>query len=76
VPAVAAHLGVPLGAVVIGPGADADDLYYDWARLRGIDEDGVLLVRPDKIIAFRSAAMVDDPEAALVDALTAVLSRS
>jgi len=24
------------------------DIYSDWARIRDIDEDGSLLVRPDK----------------------------
>ncbi|MBL5974364.1 MAG: phenol 2-monooxygenase [Candidatus Leucobacter sulfamidivorax] len=72
---VAAELGIEVGAVVVGPGRGAEDLYFDWARLREIGEDGVLLVRPDKIIAWRSAGMVDDPETALTTALRAVLSR-
>ena len=32
--AVAAELGVPLATVVIGPGREVTDLYYDWAKLR------------------------------------------
>jgi 2,4-dichlorophenol 6-monooxygenase len=67
-------LGVPLKAVVIGPGQEVTDLYFDWARLREIEEDGALLVRPDKIVAWRSPTMVDDPEAVLLDALHKVLS--
>ena len=62
---VAAELGVPLEAVVIGPGREYTDLYYDWARLREIDEDGALLVRPDKHIAWRSAQLPADPADAL-----------
>jgi 2,4-dichlorophenol 6-monooxygenase len=72
---VAASLGIPLEAVVIGPGREVTDLYFDWERMREVDEDGVLLVRPDKIIAWRSQSLVADPEAALADALTSVLSR-
>jgi 2,4-dichlorophenol 6-monooxygenase len=72
---VAASLGIPLEAVVIGPGREVTDLYFDWERMREVDEDGVLLVRPDKIIAWRSQSLVADPEAALTDALTSVLSR-
>lgn len=75
VSAVQAELGVELGAVVVGPGREVEDLYFEWARLREIEEDGVLLVRPDKIIAWRSMSRVDDPAAALVAALRAVLSR-
>jgi 2,4-dichlorophenol 6-monooxygenase len=71
---VADKLGVPLKAVVIGPGQEVTDLYFDWARLREIEEDGALLVRPDKIVAWRSPTMVDNPEAVLLDALHKVLS--
>ncbi|MFJ6651386.1 FAD-dependent oxidoreductase [Microbacterium sp. NPDC091313] len=72
---LAERTGIPLAAVVIGPGREITDLYYQWARLRGIDEDGVLLVRPDKIVAFRATSMAEDPEAALAAALDKVLSR-
>ncbi len=75
-PRVAERLGIDLAAIVIGAGQEFTDLYFDWARLREIDEDGVLLVRPDKIIAWRSLSSVADPESALVDALLAVLSRA
>jgi 2,4-dichlorophenol 6-monooxygenase len=74
-PIVAEKLGIPLEAVVIGPGR-YEDLYYDWARAREVDEDGVLLVRPDKIVAWRSMSLVADPEAQLTEVLTRVLSRS
>jgi 2,4-dichlorophenol 6-monooxygenase len=73
---VAHELGVPLEAVVIGPGREITDLYYDWARLREIDESGALLVRPDKHVGWRAATLPDDPEAALRRALTAILGRA
>ena len=47
----------------------------DWARIREIDEDGVLLVRPDKHIGWRSITLPRDPEQALRQALTQILSR-
>lgn len=72
---VAAELGITIGAVVIGPGRELTDLYFDWARAREVGEGGVLLVRPDKIVAWRSAGAVGDPAAALRDALSQVLSR-
>jgi 2,4-dichlorophenol 6-monooxygenase len=72
---VAAKLGIPLKAVVIGPGRKVTDLYFDWERMREVGEDGVILVRPDKIIAWRSQDLVADPEAALTHALNTVLSR-
>ncbi|MBW4041721.1 MAG: FAD-dependent monooxygenase [Acidobacteria bacterium] len=74
-PQVGSALGIDLGAVVIGPGRAISDLYFDWARIREVGEDGVLLVRPDKIIAWRSMHGVDDPAGALTSVLTRVLSR-
>jgi 2,4-dichlorophenol 6-monooxygenase len=69
------ELGVGLETVVIGPGRAVTDLYYDWARLREVEEDGVLLVRPDKHIGWRSATMPADPVAALRDAVLSITSR-
>ncbi len=71
---VGAELGVPLGAVVIGPGREYDDLYFDWQKVSEIEDGGVLLVRPDKIIAFRSKRLAADPAGELRAALERVLS--
>lgn len=70
-----AALGVDVETVVIGPGQEVTDLYYDWARVREIGEDGALLVRPDKHIAWRVAELPTDPAAALTAALATVLGR-
>ena len=72
---VGAALGVPIEAVVIGPGREVTDLYFDWAALREIDEDGALLVRPDKHVGWRSRRLPDDPQRALSAAASAMLSR-
>ncbi|MEV6236945.1 FAD-dependent monooxygenase [Lentzea sp. NPDC051838] len=69
------RLGVPVRTVVIGPGREVTDLYFDWSRLSGVDEDGAVLVRPDKHVAWRSTALPADPEGELMSVLTAVLSR-
>jgi 2,4-dichlorophenol 6-monooxygenase len=69
----ASTLGVR--AAAIGPGADYEDLYGDWARLREIGDSGCLLVRPDNHICFRSEGVPGDPAAVLADALRRVLSR-
>ncbi|MDX1873264.1 FAD-dependent monooxygenase [Mycolicibacterium sp. 120266] len=75
--ASAAHeLDVPLTCVIIGPGRAVTDLYYDWAKLREVEESGALLVRPDKYIAWRSRCLPDDPEASLRAALAGVLGRA
>lgn len=69
------ELDVPLNCVVIGPGRAVTDLYYDWAKLREVEESGALLVRPDKHIAWRSYSLPEDPEGSLRDALAGVLGR-
>ncbi|SDC80834.1 2,4-dichlorophenol 6-monooxygenase [Geodermatophilus telluris] len=74
--AVGERLGVEVAAVVVGPGQEYDDLYGDWARVRGTDDGGVLLARPDNHVAFRSAGPVPDAEAALEAALRTVLDRA
>ena len=71
-----ADLGVPLEAVVIGPGREVTDLYFDWGRLREVGEDGALLVRPDKHIGWRSMSLPADPQRALHAALSALLGRA
>ena len=72
---VAAELGVPLGTVIIGPGREVTDLYYDWARIREVEEDGALLVRPDKHVGWRSMTLPANPEQALRTALASLLGR-
>jgi 2,4-dichlorophenol 6-monooxygenase len=72
---VAHDLGVPLEAVVIGPGEPVTDIYFDWARLREVAEDGALLIRPDKHIGWRSAGLPADPEGALRAAMVSLLGR-
>jgi 2,4-dichlorophenol 6-monooxygenase len=72
---VGAELGVPLRTVVIGPGREVTDLYYDWARLREVEESGAVLVRPDKHIGWRAMTLPHEPEKALREALTQILGR-
>ena len=72
---VGERLGVKLETVIIGPGQPVTDLYFDWARLREVAEDGVVLVRPDKHIGWRSHQLAEDPEEAVLAAMTAMLSR-
>ncbi|AGF73457.1 FAD-dependent oxidoreductase [Corynebacterium halotolerans] len=72
---VAATLGLELKAVVIGEGEQYQDLYGDWLHQREVEEDGMILVRPDKHIAWRSHRMVEDPEHAVHAVLSAILSR-
>ncbi len=74
---VSDELGVPVRAVVID--RDVRDAYGEWHRRSEIEEDGVLLVRPDCYVAWRrpsGAADADEATHLLGDALRAVLSRT
>jgi 2,4-dichlorophenol 6-monooxygenase len=73
--AVGERLGVEIAAHVIGPGRPYIDLYEDWSRLREVDEDGCVLVRPDAHVGWRSASMAADREGALEAALRTILDR-
>jgi 2,4-dichlorophenol 6-monooxygenase len=67
-----------LGVVAhrIGPGADYEDLYGDWARIREITDTGCLLLRPDNYIAFRAQSLPTAAHSALQAALATILSSS
>lgn len=69
------ELGIDLAVRRIGLGLDYEDSYGDWARLREIDEDGCLLVRPDQHVAWRLQGAAADAEAVLLGAVRAVLAR-
>ncbi|WP_433199478.1 hypothetical protein ACQP1G_06655 [Nocardia sp. CA-107356] len=58
----------PLQAMVI----DAPD----WLRQVGIPEQGVLLVRPDQIIAWRAQTTPSDPADGLTRVLARILTRT
>jgi 2,4-dichlorophenol 6-monooxygenase len=74
-PALAAEAGIPLDALRVAPDGDLIDADGDWAELRGHDEGGAVLVRPDGHVAFRAAAVGPDPEAELRTALATALCR-
>ncbi|MBD3142061.1 hypothetical protein [Microbispora bryophytorum] len=68
--------GMPLETVVVGPGHEVTDLYYDRAKLRETEEPGVLLVRPDGHIARCAMSLPDDPAGALRAAPPKLLGRA
>lgn len=70
---VSAELGVEIAGVQVSLGLDVNDVYGDWMRRREIGDRGCLLVRPDRIIAWRAHERPGDPEAALRAAMTSIL---
>ncbi|WP_265445960.1 FAD-dependent monooxygenase [Flexivirga meconopsidis] len=72
---VSQALGVPIRTEVIGRGQVIDDPYGDWAAQCEIAEDGALLVRPDRHVAWRATDLGEDPTTRLETALRSVLGR-
>ena len=68
-------MGVPIRVVTIGPDQQWEDPFGDWARASEVEDHGALLVRPDQVVAWRSSALPDDPEAQLTRALRGILGR-
>ena len=73
--AISGELGLRLTSHLIGPRQQWQDHYGDWARAREVDDAGVVLVRPDHHVAWRSKGMVADPGGELRRVLKAVLHR-
>lgn len=63
-----------IAAWSIGFHCDFMDCYRDWQRVRGMDEEGVVLVRPDHFVAWRYATVSSDALPLLRRALADVLS--
>ncbi len=68
-------LGIDVKVVSIGRGCDYADSYGDFAAISEIGEDGAILVRPDHMVAWRSAAAGDAAAADLDGALRSILAR-
>lgn len=69
-------LSVPVVAYSIGFRQDWEDVYFDWEDIREIEEDGCILVRPDRFIAWRVSQMLGDPANALLNVLRKILYRT
>ena len=69
------YLGVRMWAYSIGWRQDYEDVYGDWARRREVEEDGCVLLRPDRVVCWRSLRMTEDCCLDLRRVLKAVLGR-
>ncbi|KAF2704631.1 2,4-dichlorophenol 6-monooxygenase [Pleomassaria siparia CBS 279.74] len=45
---------VDIKVVGIGRGLEWEDVYMDWETKKGVDEEGCVLVRPDRFVAWRA----------------------
>ncbi|MEO1057503.1 MAG: FAD-dependent monooxygenase [Actinomycetota bacterium] len=67
------ELGVEIAPITVSLGCAVNDVFGHWIRRREVGDDGCLLVRPDRIVAWRSHGSVDDPTAALRAAMSQVV---
>lgn len=70
---VAQKVGVEVVGYSIGWKQDYEDVYFDWSKRSQVDEDGAVLVRPDRFVAWRSKSMIADPASKLETVLKRVL---
>ncbi|MFZ3494835.1 FAD-dependent monooxygenase [Streptomyces sp. 5.8] len=68
--------GLRIDAYAVGSGDGLEDADGDWHRLRGHDEDGAVLVRPDGFVTMRLLSACPDPAQALDEALLTALGRT
>jgi 2,4-dichlorophenol 6-monooxygenase len=71
---LALRKNIPIDALRVGH-ADGDylDFRSTWTRLRGHGEQGAILVRPDRFVAWRTPSLSADPASELDAAIALVL---
>lgn len=70
---VSKALGVGIKVYSIGWKQDFEDVYFDWARRREVEENGCVLVRPDRFVAWRSKDMIPSADIKLDSVMRKVL---
>ncbi|KAH7355201.1 putative FAD dependent oxidoreductase [Rhexocercosporidium sp. MPI-PUGE-AT-0058] len=68
---IAAVSGVQIRVYTIGFRCDYMDCYRDWYRIRGVEETGAVLVRPDHFVAWRCQTASGD----LVEKVASVMGK-
>ena len=74
--AVTEALRIPISVISIGFRQDYEDYLFEWARIREIEESGCVLVRPDRVVAWRSMEVVNNCEQKLLHIFNRILSIS
>ncbi|KAM6521885.1 hypothetical protein FALCPG4_011587 [Fusarium falciforme] len=59
---VSDYLGTPLKAYSIGFHQEWEDFYFSWQEVRGVEDSGVVLVRPDRVVAWRAQKVLPSEE--------------
>lgn len=59
---ISKELSVPISATTIGFGQEKTDPSFHWEDMRGVEEDGCVLVRPDLFVGWRAEKAMDGGE--------------
>ena len=71
---VSSELGLPIKVYSIGYGQEYKDVYLDWEGIRGVEDSGCVLVRPDHFVAWRCQKWEEGGPVKLGDVLRSILS--
>ena len=71
---IGADMGIELAGFVVGPRCEYDDVLGEWTEVREVEDDGAVLVRPDRHVAWRAMRLPRSPQDALRAALRQVLA--
>jgi hypothetical protein len=75
--ATSTEIGLAIDCFAIGIGGDFVDQYMDWSDMSGVGENGCLLIRPDRYVAWRCRVCKgDECEAKLKFVFGKILFRS
>ncbi len=70
---VAKTLGIKIRITSIGWRQDFEDPFFKWSHVRGIEELGALLVRPDRTVAWRCQEIGKGQEKRLEEVMRRIL---
>ena len=69
------QLGVKIQCNIIGPDQDFEDHAGEWSSIREISDSGLILVRPDQHICWRSKEMISNSSEKLIDVMKKILHK-
>jgi hypothetical protein len=72
---VGKELGVEIRSYGVGWAQDYEDVYRDWEKKREVEEEGAILVRPDRYICWRAMQLDGDCTKKLSAVMKRVLGR-
>lgn len=73
---VAKRTGIPIRGYSIGFDQDYEDIYFQWAKQRGVQDSGCILVRPDRYVAWRAHEADGKEEENLLRVMDSILGRN